>query len=49
MKLGLSILSERGRVHWELKSLEQVWQVVGEDQNDIGESEGLPELLQLFG
>jgi len=49
MKLGLSILCERGWVHRELKSLEQVWQVVGEDQHDIGESEGLPELLQLFG
>ena len=49
MKLGLSNLSDRGRVHWELKSLEQVWQIVREDQHYIGESKGLPELLQLFG
>jgi hypothetical protein len=49
VKLGLSILSDRGRVHWELKSLEQVWQVVREDQHNVRESESLPELLQLFG
>lgn len=49
VKLGFSIIRNRGWVHWELKSLEQVWQVVGEDQHHIRESESLPELLQLFG